>query len=370
MKAAFEKFVGDEFDREVMNYSLCDGCERRSADCPECRWKNSQRSIIELTEAQKLWESMQLIPNPNDPSKKVVYVSYPLDGDVHDLYGPAKSNSERYKKATKGLYQKLKNKKLLEKFHEQFVKSVREGHMECLTPEESKMLLASMPHCFSGVNCAHKHGSESHELRVVTNSSSVHQSGSFNSHCPKGLNLIGSLKNLFHKFRMELFCIMYDLSRAYRSLFTCPQTNNLRLMYWVVSILEAEVDLKTAIRVYGLVCLTYGDTPAACYLELSLRKIIAPQCHTQLGRDILGSDRYVDDVLTSHNQAGELFAAMTDMENTLEQNGTSIKKIISNGLSYHANLGLLNSDGSTSDGKFSGEDCEELAFNHRYNFLN
>ena len=126
MKAAFEKLVGDEFDREVMNYSLCDGCERRSADCPECRWKNSERSIIEITQAQKLWESMQLIDNPNDPSKKV---SYPLDGDVNDLYSPAKSNSERYKKATKGLYQKLKNKKLLELFHEQFVKSMREGHM-------------------------------------------------------------------------------------------------------------------------------------------------------------------------------------------------------------------------------------------------
>ena len=128
--------------------------------------------------------------------------------------------------------------------------------MECLTPEESKVLLVCMPHCFSGVNCAHKPGSESHELRVVTNSSSVHQSGSLNSHCPKGLNLIGSLKNIFHKFRLGLFCIMYDLSRAYSSLFTCPQTNNLRLMYWVVSILEAEVDLDTAIRVYRLVRLT------------------------------------------------------------------------------------------------------------------
>ena len=118
MKEAFEKIVGDQFDKDVMSYSLCDGCERRSADCPECRWQNSQRSIIEITEAQKLWESMQLIDNPNDPSKKVIRVSYPLDADVNDLYSPAKSNSERYKKATKGLYQKLKNKKLLELFHE------------------------------------------------------------------------------------------------------------------------------------------------------------------------------------------------------------------------------------------------------------
>ena len=76
----------------------------------------------------------------------------------------------------------------------------------------------------------------------------------------------------------------------------------------------------------------------------------------------------VDDVLSSYNHAGELFAAMEDMEYTLEQNGSSIKKIISNELAYHDNLGLLNSDGSTSDGKFSAEDCEEVAYHHRYNY--
>ena len=65
-----------------------------------------------------------------------------------------------------------------------------------------------------------------------------------------------------------------------------------------MSILEAEVDLNTAIRVYRLVRLKYGDAPAACYVELALRKIIAPQCKTQLGRDILGSDRYMDDMLS------------------------------------------------------------------------
>ena len=51
--------------------------------------------IIEITECQKLWESMELIDNPNDPSKKVIIVSYPLDADVNELYSPTKSNSER-----------------------------------------------------------------------------------------------------------------------------------------------------------------------------------------------------------------------------------------------------------------------------------
>ena len=68
---------------------------------------------------------------------------------------------------------------------------------------------------------------------------------------------------------------------------------------------------------------------------MALRKIIAPQCKTQLGREILGSDHYVDDVLLSHNDAEELFIAMKNLEQTLEKNGSTIKKIISNELSYH-----------------------------------
>ena len=74
-------------------------------------------------------------------------MSYPLDASVDQLYHPSKSNSESYK----SLYQKLKNKKLLEAFHEQFTKSIKEGHMEMLTPEQAEVVLR-LAHCFSGVN--------------------------------------------------------------------------------------------------------------------------------------------------------------------------------------------------------------------------
>ena len=67
-------------------------------------------------------------------------MSYPLDTDVNELYHPSKSNSERYKNATKSLYQKLKNKKLLKAFHEQFTKLITEGHMEMLSPEQAEVV--------------------------------------------------------------------------------------------------------------------------------------------------------------------------------------------------------------------------------------
>ena len=89
MKEAFERIVGDQFEKDVLCYSLCDGCQRRSASCSECRWQNSQRSIIEITECQQLWESMGLIDSPSDTSKKVIKVSYPLDAPVDQLYHPS-----------------------------------------------------------------------------------------------------------------------------------------------------------------------------------------------------------------------------------------------------------------------------------------
>ena len=73
-------------------------------------------------------------------------------------------------------------------------------------------------------------------------------------------------------------------------------------------------------------------------------------------------------MLLSHNHAEELFKAMKDMEQTLEKNGSTIKKIICNELSYHASLGLLNDDGSTKDEKFEATDSKEVCFHHRYNF--
>ena len=76
----------------------------------------------------------------------------------------------------------------------------------------------------------------------------------------------------------------------------------------------------------------------------------------------------MEDVLSEDNNAQDEFLAMEDMEETLERNGSTIEKIISNGLSYHASLGLPNEDGSTKDGKFEATDSEEICFHHRYDY--
>ena len=66
---------------------------------------------------------------------------------------------------------------------------------------------------------------------------------SLNSHCPKGGNLIGGLKNILHSFRLGEYVVCFDLSRAYRSVFTTQQANDLRLMWWADDVAEAMKDL-------------------------------------------------------------------------------------------------------------------------------
>ena len=59
---------------------------------------------------------------------KVIMCYYPLNGPVNELYPPSASNSLQYKSATKSLVRKLKKKGLLEEFHKQMVKSVKDEH--------------------------------------------------------------------------------------------------------------------------------------------------------------------------------------------------------------------------------------------------
>ena len=86
-----------------------------------------------------------------DPGVSRIWVDYPLNGDIQDLYRPGLSNSNQMLGQSKALFRKLKKAGLADAFQEQMDKSVREGHMEILSEEEAQAALPG-PHCFSGIN--------------------------------------------------------------------------------------------------------------------------------------------------------------------------------------------------------------------------
>ena len=139
-------------------------------------------------------------------------------------------------------------------------------------------------------------------------------------------------------------------------------------MWWVEDPSKAMEDLDEGMRIYMLLRVTYGDVAASTQLELAIRRIIAPSFKTKLGKAILAGDRYVDDLLPSHDDKNMLLEALNDIEETLMNHGFMIKRIISNGLWYHAHKGLLKDKDTSLDGAFTDDEVSETTFGHEYNW--
>ena len=180
--------------------------------------------------------------------------------------------------------------------------------------------------------------------------------------------MLTCLKTVFTKFRLKFFAVIFDLARCYRSIHSSQQTNRCRLMWWITNPEEAGIALDEAMHIFMLERMTYGDIGASTGLELAIRKIIAPECKTALGRSILSGDRYVDDIWSSHHCAKELLEAIDDIELTLLNHGFRIKRIISNQLWYHDAKNLLADKLTSVNGLFTSSETSEITFGHSYDW--
>ena len=138
-KSIMKELLGDTFDKCLQGYDLFEDCLRRAKACEGCKWANSQKSLKEIEDAEKLWKTMTIIQNPllpHDSEMRVILCDYPLDRPVSELYPTRLSNSSQYRAATISLYKRLKVKGLLPSFNDQMVKSIKEGHCVMLSKEE------------------------------------------------------------------------------------------------------------------------------------------------------------------------------------------------------------------------------------------
>ena len=144
-------------------------------------------------------------------------MNYPVLGNVSELYAANLSNSNIAKRKTVALFKKLRKLDLVEQFHSEILKGVSEGNMRFLSKKEELEILSG-PHCFSGLNYAQKPGSTSQRVRPVADSSLYHPSSSLNSRLPVGPSFIGSLRSILRNFRLKSYALVFDMSRAYRSM--------------------------------------------------------------------------------------------------------------------------------------------------------
>ena len=79
-RSIMEKLLGDTFDKSLQGYNLCEDCLRRAKACEGCKWANSQKSLKEIEDAEKLWKTMSIIQNPlltQDNEMREIMCDYP-----------------------------------------------------------------------------------------------------------------------------------------------------------------------------------------------------------------------------------------------------------------------------------------------------
>ena len=139
---------------------------------------------------------VEVRPDPLNPQKEIILASYPFIGDIETLYSADKSNYAGAVNTTRTLFKRLHKVGKADEFDQEIQKSINEGHMRILSQQEKDTVLAGF-HCFSFLNFQLKESSTSHRIRPVTNSSSSHVSGSSNSRCPRGPNMLANLCVVF-----------------------------------------------------------------------------------------------------------------------------------------------------------------------------
>ena len=95
-------------------------------------------------------------------------------------------------------------------------------------------------------------------------------------------------------FSTHAYCLMTDLTEAYRSIFTGPTTNSCRRFWWFT-----DVNDENSLVEMMLTRATYGDRAAGNYLAQS-RNIVADDYRVSaFARDFIRNLIFVDDGLCS-----------------------------------------------------------------------
>ena len=121
-------------------------------------------------------------------------------------------------------------------------------------------------------NYVDHHGVESESnttpYRFVINSSLDNNGSgiSLNDCLPKGPKSIRALFQCITTFRGKPHVVVFDLSKAYQSMYTGVKEKHLRRIVW-------RFDPDDPWKTYGFLRVTYGDRIAACALEVAKRLI-------------------------------------------------------------------------------------------------
>ena len=283
----------------------CNSC----LGCGSCSNQAMEHSRKEQAELRLIQKSVKI-----NKELKRVEVSYPAIKDFSLL----SDNREQALGRAKSLEKRLIKTGRKPSYDEQLQDFITRGAVEKISDDEMKN--------YNGpVNYVDHHGvlsdSNTTPYRLVVNSSlDNNNSGvSLNDCLPKGPKSIRSLFQCITTFRSYPHVVVFDLSKAYQSMYTGVKEKHLRRIVW-------RFNPEDPWETYGFLRVTYGDRIAACALEVAKELIFL------YGKEVhpvtavkMGESDYVDDCNVGADTSEELDVFIGDViksGNKFSYNGT------------------------------------------------
>ena len=253
----------------------CNSC----LGCGTCSNKAMEHSRKEQAELRLIQKSVKI-----NKELKRVEVTYPAIKDFSLL----SDNRTQVIGRAKCLEKRLIKTGFKTSYDEQRKDFIARKAVEKISDEELKEYKGA-------VNYVDHHGvlsdSNTTPYRFVVNSSLDNNGSgvSLNDCLPKGPKSIRSLFQCITTFRSYTHVVVFDLSKAYQSMYTGEKEKHLRQIVW-------RFNPEDPWETYGFLRVTYGDRIAACALEVAKDLIFeyGKIVHKKTA-DLMGLSDYVDD---------------------------------------------------------------------------
>ena len=254
----------------------CAGCK----GCKECSWRGQELSRKEAFE-------LEYIENCVKFEDGKFHVKFPYLEDPKELA----DNFYQVVKIAEAEEKKLEREGKLQEFNELFDKLQDLGAVEEISAQELRSWTG--PAHYVSLQHVIDESSATTSLRIVTNSSlkTPGNPHSLNSILAKGPNMLSDPYKIMIRFRHYLRGLSSDVTKAYYQMMTGLVEKHVRRIVWRYG------KKKSKWRIFGYLVVSFGDTPAAAFLEVCFRMIIRMfGTIDPLAANRLLEDHFVDDI--------------------------------------------------------------------------
>ena len=304
---------------------LCEICAK-AGDCRNCVAARTDSTFREMGEDAVIKDALKVkqVSGSGQSAKYIVELEYPTYEPLHSVYNDQNSNRTMAIAASKSLRKKLLKSGKAEEFHAKVMDGLSKQHYVEVA-DEVERAHSKLPKSYQLINYVQKQSSASTKVRMVTNSSIQRAGGSFNDLCLKGSNLMNSSLDILLGFSCHAYCLMTDLSEAYRSIFTGPITNSCRRFWWF-----RDVTNEDSLVQLMLVRSTYGDKAAGNFLAQSRNIVAEDHRVSAFARDFIKNFFFVDDGLGSSKSKQKLLKLADELPKAFQNYGFTVKHVILN----------------------------------------